>query len=78
MRNSTPRVVIEDNDETPLEVEILQKHIVKISDSFAKALRGGLKLETIVLLVHDKTKISRTDIRAILTALPKLRETYTK
>lgn len=66
-----------DEGEEPLSVEILQKHIVAISDGTAKLLKSGLKEETIVLLIHDACKVGKPDIRKVLKTLPNLKRLYT-
>lgn len=71
-----PRMVIEDGEE-PVPAEILQRHIVAVSEQFKKALDAGLKRETIVLLLHAKTGISKIAIRNILYWAPKLAEEFT-
>lgn len=71
-----PRMVIQDGDE-PVPAEILQKHIVAVSTQFQKALAAGLKSETIVILLHEKTKVSKPAIRDILYWAPRLADEFT-
>lgn len=62
----------------PESTEVLAAAITKISDGMNKLLNApaGLQTETIVLLLHDATKVGKPDIRAILKALPQLRGYY--
>lgn len=64
--------------EPPESTELLASSIVKISAAMDKLLKepGGLNTEAIVLLVHDRTKVGKPDIRAVLEALPQLRGYY--
>lgn len=67
------RTVIE-QDEIPMPIEILERHIRQISEWTKKGLKAGLKEETIVILLHEHTKVGKPHIREILRALPKLAE----
>jgi hypothetical protein len=69
------KVCVEDG-EKPDAIEIMQKNIKKIAEASEMMLKGGLKKDTIILLLHDYTKISRGQIRQILDCLPKLGEIY--
>lgn len=62
----------------PESTELMAASIVKISEAMGKLLSepGGLTTEAIVLLLHDRTKVGKPDIRAILEALPQLRGYY--
>lgn len=77
MKELKPRMVIENDGSEPVPAEILQRHIVAVSDQFQKALAAGLKAETIVILLHEKTKVSKPAIRDILYWAPKLADEYT-
>lgn len=62
----------------PESTEILAEAVVKISEGMDKLINNdkGLKRETIVLLLHDATKVKKSDIKKILDALPRLRGWY--
>ena len=64
--------------EPPESSIVLAASIVKISNAMGKLLSEpcGLSTEAIVLLLHDYTKVGKTDIRAVLKALPQLRGYY--
>ncbi len=71
------KVKILQNPEEPIETEVLANHIVKISEGFKKLLNGGLRQETIVLLIHAHTNVGKPAIRDVLKTLPLLRQLYT-
>lgn len=62
----------------PESTEILAEAVVKISEGMDALLNNamGLKEKTIILLLHDATKIRKSDIKKILDALPRLRGWY--
>jgi hypothetical protein len=62
--------------EPPESKEILAAAITRISESFAKLAESGLNREAIIILIHDRTKISKRDIRIILDSLTRLRGWY--
>lgn len=72
---STVRVTKSD---PPESTEILAEAIVRIGDAVAKLNGSGLNRKAIVLLLHDATKVNKSDIIAILDALPRLRGWYCK
>ena len=65
-----------DGKRTEEQGESLASAIAKISDGFDALLKSGLNKRAIVLLLHDATRLRRTDIQAVLDALPKLKEMY--
>jgi len=66
-----------DNDtEEPLEVIVSSIH--KLAEGFDKILDSGLTEYTLVLLLHDATKVNKGDIKKILAAAPFLAERYTR
>lgn len=77
MKKKEYRAVIESEEES-LPVEVLQRHIKQISESTQKMLEGGLKKETIILLIHDHTKIARGKVEQVLDSMASLKEKYCK
>ena len=75
--NHNVRVCMVEGEHTE-DIEIMQSHIKKIAETSTKMLNAGLKKETIVLLIHDYTKISRGQIKEVLDCLPKLGQIYLK
>jgi uncharacterized protein with von Willebrand factor type A (vWA) domain len=56
--------------------EKLAREIRMISRAFKKMSQGGLKRETLVLLLHDMSNVGKPDIRYVLNSLDKLEDTY--
>ena len=52
--------------------------IRKVSESFATAQRAGLTERLLVLLLSDTTKVSKTDVRKVLEAIPLLYDRFCK
>jgi hypothetical protein len=68
------------DEEVPeeLNIEELAKAIEQL-DAVGKKLKNSrLADRTIVLLLHDMTKLSKTQIKKVLDALPELKATYLK
>lgn len=74
-KTSNKVAVVQDPDDT-VPVQVLAKHIRDLSAAAGKLLSAGLKEETIVLLLHDHTKIGKPHIRAVLRGLPELANAY--
>lgn len=58
--------------------ERLGREIKMLSRSFKKMANQGLKRETLVLLLHDTSRVGKQNIREILKAFDKLEENYLK
>lgn len=58
------------------EQENLASAITKISDNLDTLLKSGLNKRAIIVLLQDATRIRRGDIKAVLDALPRLKEMY--
>lgn len=74
---ATKTQIKKDDQGQPADV-ILAEHIVSIDTNIKRLLGGPLKRETIVLLLHDSTKVTRRDINAVLNGLDSLRKQYVK
>ena len=77
-RQSKPPVVIKKNEDAPEPDVIIAKAIIDLSDAAHRMDRGPLKRRTIVLLLRDMTGVAMADIEKILSALPRLRDEYTR
>lgn len=62
----------------PESTEILAEAIVRLGEAVRKLDASGMNRKAIVLLLHDATKVNKTDIAAILDAIPRLRGWYCK
>lgn len=71
-------LTVKRNEHEPESMELVAQSIIDLDAAFKRLLTGPLKAETIVLLLHDMTKLSRTDIRKVLEAAGKIRQTYLK
>ena len=63
---------------TPADALPLTEAIIKIHDALDKLTASGLTKRALVVLLHDATSVNRRDISAILDALPRLKQWYTK
>lgn len=59
-------------------IDNLPEAIEKLATALKKLTDSRLREDTIVLLLHDKTKISKRDIKIILGAMDRLEEVYLK
>ena len=64
------------NEEQPESTEIIAAAIIKISDGFAKLMRGGLNERAMVVLIKDHTGVAQYEIKKVLDCLPRLKEIY--
>lgn len=71
-----PHIIVDNDTKEPLEVIVSSIH--KLADGFEKLLDCGLTEYTLVLLLHDATKVNKGDIKKILAAAPLLAERYTR
>lgn len=62
--------------ELEADYEAVATAIRKIGDVSKRMLAAGLKRDTIILLLHDATRVNKRDIKAILDALPHLPRWY--
>ena len=67
------KIVKSDPPETK---ELLAASIVKVSEGFQALLASGLNREAIEVLLHEKKRVGKRDIRLILDGLRKLRGWY--
>jgi hypothetical protein len=72
------KVVVKQPAEEEVPIEILASSIVSIAKAMKKISESRLKLETVVTLLHDHTKVSKREIRFILNSLDALEEIFLK
>jgi hypothetical protein len=70
------KIKVVQDPEKEIPKEILAKAIVRISESFAELKKSGVNEKGIIALIHDDTKISKTEIRLMLNSLSTLSTTY--
>ena len=68
-------IVIDENDPF-IDGDILAKEIIAVAKGFDKMNESRLRTETVVLLLHDCTKVGKPAIRRILQAAPHLGKKY--
>lgn len=60
----------------PESTEIIAASIVRISDGFAKLIKGGLNERALTVLIRDHTGVALYEIKKVLDCLPRLKEIY--
>lgn len=74
-KSVAPNIKITKSD-PPESKELLAASIVKISEGFQALLDSGLNRGAIEVLLHEKTRVGKRDIRLVLDGLKKLRGWY--
>lgn len=71
-------IVVKQDEEQPVAKEVLAASIIHIGNATSKLLASGINMKAIVVLLHDhlNAKVTKTDIRAVLNALPELEHAY--
>lgn len=79
MAKRPANVVVKQDEEKPVEKEILAEAIVSISKAMKKMLATGMNRRAILVLVHDyhHGNVTKSDIGLVFDALDSLAETYT-
>lgn len=72
------RILVKQPENEEIPMEVLAEHIAKISQASSALKESRLKDHTVLLLLHDLTKLPRRDIRLVLDALPALETNYLK
>ena len=75
------QIKMKKNEEEPESQELLAASVIKVAEGFEKMLKSPLKNRALEVLLHDAIgagKISRTQIRLVLEALPRLKAWYVK
>jgi hypothetical protein len=88
MKNTKKQTVnVTQNEEAPIERNVLAEAIVKMSDAVRKLSRGGLTREAIVVLTqhncrptsqYPTRKPSMTEVRAVMDSLDELGTRFTR
>lgn len=74
-------IKIKKNEENPESVELLAESIIKVAEGFEKLLNSRLTQRAYEVLLQDgigQAKISKSQIRLVLQALPRLKGWYLK
>lgn len=74
-------IKIKKNEEQPESVELLAKSIIQVAEGFKKVLASPLNERALICLLQEgigSGNISRTQIKLVLQALPRLKGWYLK
>lgn len=71
-------IVQPESKEEKVPLDILATHIREVSRLGKNIERSAMKQETIVILLHESTRVPKGSIRQILEALPELERKYLK
>jgi hypothetical protein len=77
-RNQPAVVVAQKENEPEVPAEVLAQAIAEVAEGFRKAMQSRLKYDTIVTLIHAKSKVGRRDIELVLNNLARLEELWLK
>lgn len=72
---------IKKNEENPESAELLAQSIVQVAEGFEKVLKTPLTQRALIVLLHDgigTAKITKSQIKLVLEALPRLKGWYLK
>lgn len=74
-------IKIKKNEENPESVELLAQSIIQVAEGFEKVLNSKLTPRALEVLLQDAvgaSKITRSQLRLVLEALPRLKGWYIK
>ncbi len=74
-------IKIKKNEERPESVELLAQSIIQVAKGFELVLNSQLTQRALIVLIHDaigQAKITKSQIRLVLEALPRLKAWYIK
>lgn len=66
------------NPENPQPDEVIAQSIIELSEGMRKLNLGPLKKETLIVLLHNSTKLPKREIEYVLNALSRLEADYLK
>jgi hypothetical protein len=78
VKKPTTKAKIVQDDEKPVEKEVLATAIVQISEAVQKLYKSGLNRRAVVALIADDTKFGKGTIETVLDSIQDLSKTYTK
>ena len=74
-------IKIKKDEETPESVELLASSVIQVAEGFQKVLNSPLTERALIVLLHDgigTQKITKSQIKLVLEALPRLKGWYIK
>ena len=72
-------IKIRKNEENPESAELLAQSVIQVAEGFEKVLKTPLTQRGLIVLLHDgigQTKITKSQIKLVLEALPRLKGWY--
>lgn len=76
MRKEKVKIVIPKDD--PVPTEVIAQSIIEISNAMERLSNTQLRREALVVLIHDRSKISKSVINIVLNNLESLKKTWLK
>ena len=74
----TTRVNVVQDKENPVEKNILARAIQDISTALKRLQQSGVTQEAIIVLVKDRTGLTKGDIKAVFVALSQLEQDFVR
>ena len=74
-------IKIKKNEENPESAELLAQSVIQVAEGFEKVLKSPLTQRGLIVLLHDgigQAKITKSQIKLVLEALPRLKGWYVK
>lgn len=74
-------IKIKKNEDNPESVELLAQSIIQVSEGFKKVIDSPLSQRALIVLLQDAIgaqNISRSQIKLVIEALPRLKAWYIK
>ena len=74
-------IKIKKNEENPESAELLAQSVIQVAEGFEKVLKTPLTQRGLIVLLHDgigQAKITKSQIKLVLEALPRLKGWYIK
>lgn len=78
MARAKKTVVIEQDEQDPIETKVLARAIVHMSDDLTAILASGLNKKAVIILVADSSGQPKYRVEAVLNALADLKKDYTR
>lgn len=72
------KVVIKQSPEKEVPVEVMAQAVVDLSRAAKRLLNGPLKRDAIIVLIKDKTNLTKGVIAAVLDQLEDLERTWVR
>jgi hypothetical protein len=71
------KINVVQDEEMPVQRDVLAKAICDLSDSIGKLYASGLNQNAVIVLLQDSTKQSKKSIKRVLDSISQLRADYT-